>query len=163
MALVAATAVGLALHRAFWLEAIPVVHGASWRAIVVTGMAFSTPGAMAWTTAILALQFQPGRGRRRRLARPGAAVCCAACSAMVVGIVPMVCVNQGRNSVFLINDLMLFGLPALAAASVASTWVLIMILTGYRRSSDWADRLGRVMGLYWLLWIPVLGWSLIGR
>ncbi len=163
MALVAATAVGLALHRAFWSEAPPFVQARDPRGILLRVMIFLTPLAAMWTAAVLALSTRPRQRRWRRVfLRPGAAVCCAAVSALVVGIAVLGFGLGAGSPYFLISSLMLFGLPTTAGATVVSTWILLILVQGYRPSADWADRLGRLLGLYWMAWLPILAWSLVG-
>ena len=162
MALVAATAVGLALHRAFWSEEPPFILAGDWRNRILAGMVLTTPLAATWTVASLFVQLWPKQKRwRRRLARPGAAVCCAASSALGVGIALLACGMRGGDPYFLISSIMLYGLPAIAGTAVASAWILVILIHGYRPATDWADRLGRVMGHYWMIWLPVLGWCFV--
>lgn len=163
MAMVAATAVGLALHRAFWAQAPPFVQARDLRGVLLRVMIFLTPLAAMWTTATLALQLRPPQRRWRRIfLRPGAAVCCAAASTLVVGVAVLGFGMETGTPYFLISTLMLFGVPTAAGNAVGATWVLLILVQGYRPSADWGDRLGRVLGLYWMAWLPMLAWSLVG-
>ena len=51
-------------------------------------------------------------------------------------------------------------LAKVPAANVPATaaWTLSMMVGSHRAASDWIDRLRRLIGLYWLMSVPGLGW-----
>jgi hypothetical protein len=50
----------------------------------------------------------------------------------------------------------------MAGSAVLAVWTFMMLTGGYRANSDWMDRLGRLLGFYWVMSIAVLGWPLTG-
>jgi hypothetical protein len=167
MILIAATAAGLAFDRVAWsLFAFwAVATRGDRRDLAAKGIVLSVPIAAMWTVATLALQLRPPRDRLRRLLRrPGMAACCAATCGLAIGGGLMICAMRSASA-GVTSDLVLgfglgYGLPTMAGSAVTAVWTLSMLAGGYRAASDWIDRLGRLVGLCWVMSIPVLGWAL---
>ena len=165
MVLIAATAAGLALDRVVWSDA-PVWNVAAWkdcRDLAANGVVLSVPVAAMWTIATLALHLCPPRDRVRLLLRRlGMSACCAATCGLVLGGGLAICAMWRGTATFSSNLVLGFGLPMMAGSAVTAVWTLSLLAGGYRAASDWIDRLGRLIGLYWVMSIPVLGWSITG-
>ena len=165
MAFIAATAAGLALDRLVWSD-IPLWSGGvpqDLRDLMTNGIILSVPLAAMWTFTTLALQLRhPRYPLRRSLRQPGMAACCAATMALALGCFLVACSMQRRPDIFSARIIMGFGLPAMAGSAVTAVWTLAVLLGAYRASSDWLDRLGRLLGLYWMTSVLALGWTLTG-
>ena len=165
MVLIAATAVGLTIDRVFWSD----MHGwdgavlKHFRDLTSAGIILSVPLVAMWTVATLALQLRRPRYRlRRMLRRQGTAACCAATVALALGAVLVICATRGTPVSFGSRLIMGYGLPVMAGGAVTAVWTVSLIAREYQAASDWTDRLGRVIGLYWVMSTAVLGWTLTG-
>ena len=165
MALIAATAAGLTIDRCFWSD----MHGwdgavlKHYRDLTFAGTILSVPFAAMWTVAILALQFRRPRYRLRRLlGRMGTAACYAATVALALGAGLVICAMRGGSVSFGSRMIMGYGLPIMAGSAVTAVWTLLIIVGAYRGTSDWNYRLGRLVGIYWMMSLLVLGWTLTG-
>jgi hypothetical protein len=165
MVMIAATAIGLAFDRVVWLGT-PLWNGTNpmtSRDLTLRAIALSVPVAAIWTIATVLLHLRHLRyPLRRMLRRPGMAASCAATVALVLGGGLAACTMEGA-SVGLEGALVFgCGLPVMAGSAVAAVWTLSMMVGRYRPVADWLDRLGRLMGLYWVLSFPALGCALSG-
>ncbi len=165
MALIAATAAGLTIDRCFWSD----MHGwdgavlKHYRDLTFAGTILSVPFAAMWTVAILALQFRRPRYRLRRLlGRMGTAACYAATVALALGAGLVICAMRGGSVSFGSRMIMGYGLPIMAGSAVTAVWTFLIIVGAYRGTSDWNYRLGRLVGIYWMMSLLVLGWTLTG-
>jgi carbon starvation protein CstA len=165
MVLIAATAAGLTIDRVFWSD----MHGwdgavlKHFRDLTSAGIILSVPLAAMWTIATLALQLRRPRYRLRRLLeRPGTAACCAATVALALGAGLVICASRGTPISFASRLIMGYGLPMMAGSAVTAVCTVSMIAREYRAAPDWNDRLGRLIGLYWVMSTLVLGWALTG-
>jgi hypothetical protein len=165
MDLIAATAVGLTIDYVFWSD----MHGwdgavlKHFRDLTAAGIILSVPVAAMWTVATLALQLRRPRYRLRRLLqRLGIAACCAATVALALGAGLVIWTMRGASVSYPSRVIMAYGLPMMAGSAVTAVWTILMIVGGYRAASDWTDRLGRIMGIYWVMSPLVLGWTLTG-
>ena len=110
--------------------------------------------------ATLVLQLRHPRDRLRRLfRRPGTAACYATTIALAIGGGVAVCGMLGRWADSIPFLILAYGLPVLAGSAVTAVWTLQMMVGRYRAASDWIDRLGRLMGFYWVMTIPGLSWA----
>jgi hypothetical protein len=133
------------------------------RDLTAAGIILSVPIAAMWTVATLALQLQRPRYRLRRLLlRPGIAACYAATSALALGAGLAICATRGNSGDFGCRMIVGYGLPIMAGSAVTAVWTLLMLVGRYRHALDWIDRLGQIMGLYWVLSLLVLGWIVTG-
>jgi hypothetical protein len=171
MVLIAATAAGFLVDRLIWFD---VARGAwldlrGWKGnapkdfqlIIAVGIVLSMPLAASWTVASLALQLRRPRYRLRRLlCRTGMAACCAAVPAFAVGAGMVICTMRANLLTRTSRSIVAFGMPVLAGSNVIAVWTVLMIIGGHRAASDWHDRLGRLIGLYWVMAILAVGWML---
>ena len=163
MALIAATAAGLAIDRVFlsdmrgWDGAV-LKH---FRELTAAGIILSVPLAAMWTVATLALQLRRPRDRLRRLlGRSGTAACCTATVAMTLGAGLVICTMRTISVSFTSRLVIAYGLPIMAGGAVTAVWALSVIAGAYRAVPDWNDRMGRLMGIYWVLSLLALAWTL---
>ncbi len=167
MMIIAATATGLALDRAVWLDTALWSEIRFWdgsvprdfRSLVHIGVLLSVLPAAMLTVAALALHLRQPRDRWRRVCRrPGMAACLAATSPLVIGMALVGCARLGKSD-FTANLLLGYGLPLMAGGAVAAEWSLLVLNGRWRPSPSWLDRLGRLVGLLWLVSIAALGWT----
>ncbi len=167
MALIAAAAAGLALDCIVWFDTDVWIHGTAkdFRDLASRGFVLSAPPAAMWTVTTLALALRHPRNRLRRLLRqPGTAACAAATSALVLGVVLVIRAILGNGLVFSSARPMIMGvLPIMAGSAVTGVWGVSIPTGGFRYASDWIDRLGRLLGLYWMSSLLAVGWHLTGQ
>jgi hypothetical protein len=110
---------------------------------------------------VLFLRFAGPRVRLIRITRqPGTVACAAAVVAVafqssIYRLVYCAAVlderKAGRRGVIDFDPLeLMLSTSDLACAGVAFTWLLLWISGRWRNESDWIDRLGMVLGFYWL-------------
>src|SRR4051794_14909421 len=119
------------------------------------------PFAAAWTVTVPILRMRaPRPPARRRLAQPGVVACYAALAGVVwaaIGLAGMLAADRlGANSLESAPERWLFHfvveeLFAYIGLSVAASWVGVALAGRWRRSADWIDRFGRMLGVFWIL------------
>ena len=173
--LVGTAAVGLGMfqwvHRSMFQGWIWLIdHGPpdnhAWTAlhVVVTCtdlMAMLIPLAAPWTLLLILLQMRPPRPRWRRIwQRPGMAACLAAILGWCwSGLALILAVNAGsvarsNQSISpfrwvqkcLSDEVFMY-----VGLAVAATWVGLIFSGRWRRSADWIDQMGRVVGVLWIM------------
>ncbi len=154
-----------AIQTGFSLEtkvfaANPVFLTYHWGAIILRE---SQPAVAFFTFAALFLRILEPRPRLRRLVRqPGFAACCVVAMAICIGG-PLRCVTASsslwRNSfeaqfqAYIVMAL----LPRSSepGMAVAAGWLLLILGKQWRPERTWLDRLGRLLGAYWLAMIVI--------
>jgi hypothetical protein len=164
--LVAATAVGFAWVRSRW-DFETFEGPKEWLGAVPEMLA---PLLMTWTVAVVVLRLFPPRPLLRRLAlQPGAAACgSVALTFTMKSLRYFVWAFAGsrgipwhlfRNGSELVSELCD---NAFVGGSyhyeVVAVWVLLFLSRRCRPEPSWIDRVGRVIGLIWLL-LGVWSWS----
>ena len=158
MILVAATAVGLTMARAYDPRFSSAQHA------TFIKLAWGAPACVvsAWGFAVIGLRLRPPRRRLRRLLRePGIAACSALVLALTIGTALPIAHRVVRDRPFLEKFFdHLFNEAWYSAAdlipwAIGGVWVTLMMSRCWRPQPEWGDRLGRVVGLYWCLY-PVL-------
>jgi hypothetical protein len=156
MALIAATAVGLALASALQpryrdlgeatrFVALPFalqLHGAA----VELTVALTAPLFASWTLALTVLRL---RGPRIvPIGSPGPAACVAASLVLMAGVPLnlMMYTPPGHPWV-----LALWTSGSWAGFVVIAVWVVLILRGQWRPEPNWIDRAGRVVGLYWIV------------
>jgi hypothetical protein len=157
MILIAASAIGFFVLRAWVGPALEIRNLAHFTVI----MEFLSVLGFCWTVGVMAILLRrPASSRRWRLHQAGLLGC--------LGVVIASCLNglyhwaggyRFRPQGF--YDLALNLSPAyVAAAGVAVAWSTLALGGRWRRSRSWYERLGRVMGWYWLalyvIWVGSL-------
>jgi len=114
------------------------------------------PFAAAWTIALALIQLAGRREPLRSLAnRPGAAAIFPAgitCAFVSVILVLKYHINDFYNphSPFSL-ELMFLLLPMLVGASVSGSWMMLLIGRRWNAEPSWIDRLGRALGVFWVI------------
>ncbi len=128
------------------------------------------PPLVVLSATLWPLRFtQPVRRHRRTARLPGLAVSYAAWVAMVFALVRSVFdLRTGlRNThfpgvgVLSLGDILVLRVVAMKdfiGPAVAVTWLLLWLGGGWRAESAWIDRLGRLLGIFWIafgvaLWV----------
>jgi hypothetical protein len=163
LVLVAATAVGLAVTRAF-LEALPSFVGkASLSRYQVAGAA---PLLATWCLALPVLAARPPRTPFRRLARrPGFAACSSTAlglaAASVLSLIETMCSKLSINGwpLFLVD--LVFWLSPLVAPTISGAWLSLALGGRWLPERDWIGMLGRLLGVCWI--VLFLAWQSLLR
>jgi hypothetical protein len=160
MALVAAAAVSMVAARSILWMTVP----AAWWG--VTALLVSSSTALATTLILIPLRLRFPRPQGERLWRqPGWLACAAVVLALAIGLaqqlleVAFILIRLGPsrlNLASLFRNLLL-RFPHEAGLSVAAAWSTLFMVGGWEPEKGWIDRLGRLLGLYWISY-PVLAW-----
>ncbi len=190
MVLIAATALGLALLgfsvgglgviREQVKESLdfsgPVPHNwprwvwtiVTWYGLIVE---VSFPFCASWTIAILALRVRRPRPSMRRLLRqPGTVACYSAAIFLLPALLGSICLLASSYFAFDISfdspewqrglALCFIFLPSLPGSAVLSSWVTLRLVGRWRSEASWIDRVGRLLGAYWIAAILLPLWGL---
>ncbi len=183
MVLVAATAAGFAISRegqrslsALFvdggpgvdsLERLKPVLGPLARGIFAWG-----PVLTCWALALLALRLRPPRPARRRLfAPPGVAACFLATllvgfgtvesawrSCLVPDFVGVDVIHATPRIPELARVLQVGSTSATVGFGIAALWIWMTAAGRWRPEPHWIDRAGRILGVTWLVAIPLRLW-----
>jgi hypothetical protein len=146
-------------------------------------LVLAAPLVMAWTLAILALRLRRPRDRWSRLVRqPGLIAGLMAALVLawrLVGFATMcIRVNSRPNlSILTVRHGALSGhwsgwpppyllfetdhyldTMATIGVAVASSWLLLLATGRWRPERSWIDRVGRVLGWFWIANLPLTSW-----
>jgi hypothetical protein len=173
MILVAATAVGIALSKAWpgpetYEVSLAIFGPKLLRSLgpVTHRIIASWPIVAIWTAALIALRLRRPRPASRRLfAPPGIAACVVALVVMLLKWLEcggyVVLHNDWVRNVRDISPLSLSRVILDATASpvigygVAAVWASLALARRWRPEPGWIDRAGRVVGLLWIVLIPI--------
>jgi hypothetical protein len=191
LVLVAATAVGFFVARPYyavttvdWTPPMPSASSfAGWVGGIWDCLVMVSPIVMAWTLAILALEFWPPRPRWRELVRqPGFVAGMTAAFVLLVrlcGFATMYARVFGREKLWIMSVPRTGGggaLPgwpprnllfetdhflstaALIGVSVAANWIVLRASGAWRSERGWIDRVGLVLGWFWIAILPLSAW-----
>jgi hypothetical protein len=134
-------------------------------------MTVLVPICWAWTLAMVPLFLRPPRAPLCRLAcLPGAIACFSASCALVLplfGLLYLAIAGAGAlpttnyESVEFrrVIALVFLAVPALAGFAVAGAWLAIVLGRRYEPEPSWLDRVGRVLGAYWIGSIFLVFWA----
>jgi hypothetical protein len=187
MILIAATVIGAQSLHVIW-SLLNVSHLASpldkrpFLGVLVRAphaISAAAPLIAAWTVALPALWICQPRPRFRRLGlQPGIAACTAATSALGISALYRIAevaasaVSQGQPISF--GDMGIWALicldliqkPSGVGIAVAAVWSWLILGRRWRPQPTWIDRLGRALGVYWLMmifWILLLESLMLSR
>jgi hypothetical protein len=155
MILVAATAVGFGGIRAcspafysYQYTPIPPPPWLNWLAVVLSNWAFYlSPLPAAWTFAALVLRLRSPRPPLRRLMRqPGTVASFAATMLILIGVVHYLLDVHNPSS----HDGPFQYTSFSLGCGVAAAWLILALSMRWRAERSWIDRLGRVLGAYWI-------------
>jgi hypothetical protein len=160
MILAAATAGGCAWFRAVVINSWSHDFPESWHErIAVKGILATSALLMAWSAAFLVIRLRQPRPRFRRLARqPGMVACSAATVAILYQLLWMLLVGMkwGLQTAYTKGYLpsgkgVLSTVGAEAELWVAGAWLALALGGRWRSERSWIDRLGRILGLTWIM------------
>lgn len=169
MILVAASAGGLVLMRLFWVSwgpfadmglttEVSLANGVEW---LPTAIALTTPCAAAWSATLLVLRWRPPRPARRPWQRPGI-LANSIIGLAILASVPVLAFIvwwSGPGPPGKLATVFLLTAPALGVA-VMACWLTLLLTRRWRRAADWIDRLGLLLGVFWIIAGPVCLWVL---
>ena len=122
---------------------------------------FLIPMVAPWTVLLIVLRMRSPRSSWRRTWRqPGMAACLAALFGWcwsVLGLVlalDVAYVAQTRRSITLVEWAQKYLSEEVfkyVGLAVAATWIVLFFSGRWRRSADWIDRMGRVVGVLWIV------------
>ena len=154
MILIAASAVGMALMRLFFQSASSVPVGGNPSDNVQLNLFSFSPMLMVWSFTLLFLQLrQPTSPIRELTGTPGfGAVCATACVTIVHFSTMSIEAFLDPKHSFLTRPFYigLSWLVTFVALSIVPVWVLVALGGRWNRSTDWRERLGRVVGWCWI-------------
>jgi hypothetical protein len=159
MALVAATAIGLAVTRAVAAELVIDLsrnHPALMPMATLTMRLIEWLSLPAcWSLAVLALNLRAPRLPLRRLARrPGFAASGAVLVALVCGLSFLAPVMRGLGLLQAksnIGDALLLLLAGQIGVGVATAWLAITLAGQWKVRPTWLERAGASLGAYWII------------
>lgn len=129
-------------------------------AVILCGeiLAACAPIVAAWGVALIALRWIGPRPRWRRLARePGIMACCASTTPLIVLGGHGIIYALGHRYQLLIDymvDPIGMGLmiwPMTLGMSVLAAWMTLLLGGRWRAEPTWIDRLGRAIGVFWVV------------
>ncbi len=132
----------------------------SMTAVILCGeiLGACAPIVTAWGVALIALRWMGPRPRWRRLARePGLMACCASTPSLIVLGVHGIIYAMGHRYQLLIDymvDPIGMGLiiwPMIIGISVLAAWMTLLLGGRWRAEPTWIDRLGRAIGVFWVV------------
>jgi hypothetical protein len=156
MIMVVATAAGLSLFRTIdplshdplsWSTRSPRVYCA-----VLGGVRATVPFLVTWTPVLIVLRLRRPRPRWRRLARqPGLVACSIATLILMVGCLNLLSLEGLPSDRFyhLHNRMVFFDLYP--GYGVAGAWLILISSGRWRPELSGIDRLGRALGLVWMI------------
>jgi hypothetical protein len=118
-------------------------------AFLVTLLAL--PFAAMWTLALIPIRLTGPRPRFRRLScQPGMMAAISAGVALaLVGMQTAVVFWQASDNPYAI--VALAGVPVYPGLAVLIAWITLLVGGRWRGEPSWVDRLGRALGIYWIL------------
>jgi hypothetical protein len=166
MVFVAMAASGIASLRGFtpdgFLTNRALLHPIRYRLVAPL-----LPCGLVWTLAVLLLRLGPARPPRRYLGRqPGTVACVAAVSVAVAGATALLLVMiasfyTGGADIALTGWFLphfLEGMSPYMGFGVLVAWTMLAVNKSWRPEPSWIDRMGRIMGLFWVATIPFFAW-----
>jgi hypothetical protein len=187
MILIAATAIGAQSIHVIW-SLLNVSHLASpldnrpFLGVLVRAphaISAAVPLIAAWTVALPALWIcQPCPPFHRLVLQPGMAACTAATLALAISALYRIAevaahavslgqpLSFGDRGIWASISLDLIQRPSGVGIAVAAVWSWMILGRRWRPQPTWIDRLGRALGVYWLMmifWILLLESLMLSR
>jgi hypothetical protein len=186
MALIAATAIGFYLVRTYSLNVldsdlthypfIPRILLTIWATILAV-----LPVPILWSIALFGLRLRRPRPALRRLVREPGFVATGAVTLVVAvrlaGFLVLIARTFGRTTLGALYDVwamsffrgpidvatlynsVYFASSAIGTSmAVAAAWLLLAVSGRWRSEPGWLDRLGRILGTFWIAIIPFSCW-----
>jgi len=148
MILVGASAAGSALARTILNDALVMPRTPMWVARPITYF------LLAWTLAFIPLRLRRPRPPLRRLmGQPGMAACCAVAIVTAIDATSWTIYGMQIDPQHAREMLARYwrGASQHPGPAVAVTWLGLALSRRWRPEPGWIDRLGRVVGVLWLL------------
>jgi len=178
--MVAATAIGFSWYRSVDQDVITAqLSGVLPRTFrteevvmtLLTDIGFCWPMAFVWSIAGLLLRLRrPRPGLRLLMRQPGFIASCAVVVVAAFLVLPFLIVGflKGPMLAFTPWDHLTFydENPTAVGLSVTTAWVVAALGGNWRAERGWIDRIGRVLGTYWIvemvasIWLRL--WNEIG-
>ncbi|WP_435008512.1 hypothetical protein P12x_005719 [Tundrisphaera lichenicola] len=164
MVLVAATAAAFAMERFFegkvGVRATLNLPG-DWLQRLWVGM--PTYLAVSWSLALIPLRWAGLRPSTSRIARqPGMVACVATIGAMILGIglnaaqaAMTLSVDQPGMTYTYSPNYYWYGGTGMIGPVVTGAWVALALGGRWSPERSWIDRLGRLLGAYWVISFPM--------
>ncbi len=156
MVLIAAITIGHAMARAYARSLYREIPAA---ASIRTFLLFQgTTLCLVFTLmlALIPLRLRRPRPRLSALARqPGFAACCAGTAALAAGILITIMTrhrfSSGYTAYFFWASCASWG-----DSMVPGAWLFLALCGRWRAKADWIDRLGRILGAFWIIYLAHL-------
>jgi hypothetical protein len=161
MILVAAIGIGLAVirtwsppHYTWQYTPIPPPTWLEWSSFVLSAWAFYlAPMPAVFSLAVLILRaLHPRPPLRAAFAQAGSAAALGSAVAIASGVAFFLLDLRNPSG----HELPFEYTTYSAGVAVAGVWVVLASAGIWRPHRDWVDVLGRVLGVYWILMIPVV-------
>ena len=115
------------------------------------------PFLMTWTVAVVPLRLLKPRPKFRHMARqPGLMACLVV--TMSIGLLAVVvaigCVSRSWRNIGFDTIVMIMGfelLPAALGLAVLAAWTTLLLGRRWRAEPSWIDRMGRMLGVAWIV------------
>ena len=137
-----------------------------WAIFVIDSLAtvIAFPFCLVWTLAAIGLRYRQPRPPLRRVASlAGATACWAAAVPVVPGFLACLYDWQDRSLIFMTpwpyswdfviggqHELDLLFLPSWGGLAVLGSWTTLILGRRWTAEPTWIDRVGRLLGIYWL-------------
>ena len=148
MILVAAIAAGLVLARSIFSDALRVPHNPMWASRPISYF------LLPWTLAVVPIRLRSPRPSLRRLmVQPGMAACVAVSVVTAIDVASWGIYWATLDSPNATDMLAGYwrGHSHHLGLAVAASWLSLVFGRFWRAERGWIDRLGRLLGLLWLL------------
>lgn len=131
-----------------------------------TALLGSSAAVLTATLALIPLRLRFPRPQGERLWRqPGWLACAAVVLTLAISITQLlfdilfVLMRFGPSQLDFTSEFrsLMLVLPSKAVFSVAAAWATLRMVGGWESEKGWIDRLGRLIGIYWLSY-PILSW-----
>ena len=168
---IAAIGLGLAAVRSdemgiarVWLDNSNSGSNGAFRLRFSLAVTYATPFLFFFSVAIVALAFRSHQGdRKEAMLRPGVAACFMVVAFTILYVIVNPArklfygtlyaydeVSQSLNGIFVQE---LLDMASRAGYLVAALWVLQAVVGGGSGRSSWIDKLGRAIGVIWLVFL----------
>ncbi len=176
VALIAATGLGLAWGRTEWMEALgeglanELPSPKATLELLLVALLLLVPCAATWSATLVGLRLRSPRPPRRHLTRqPGLIACLMATITFlmvilmaIIGLTILFAPNYGPRPIEFFKEFVLelfqvlgslefflMSIP-LVGMGVLTSWLTLVVGRRCRPEPSWIDRLGRVLGVYWI-------------
>ena len=106
------------------------------------------PLFIAWTLALIPVRMFSPRPRLRHLAcQPGMmAACASGLTTVFLGALIVAAIQKSG-----MTEMIMVLAPVLVGLSISASWMTLLLGRRWRAEASWIDRLGRALGVLWIL------------